>query len=103
MPSIPVASALYGNYPHFKLPHINMPKFSGNILQWGSFRDQFVDLMHKQPSLSNAQKLVYLQRVLDGEVASVIKSTNSTDADYEGAKTRWSLGTAIKRSSHAYA
>lgn len=55
------------------------------MLQWESFRDQFTALVHNQPGLSDAQKLVHLQRALDGEAASVIKDTNPTDADYAGA------------------
>ena len=46
--------------PSVRLPKIELPTFSGNILEWESFRDQFKALVDSCNSLSNVQKLMYL-------------------------------------------
>ena len=56
-----------------KLPKLEVPKFDGNILHWKQFLEQFCVSVHQRSNLSNAEKLVYLQRALeDGNTRSVI-------------------------------
>ncbi|XP_076398078.1 uncharacterized protein LOC143266413 [Megachile rotundata] len=69
--------------PH--LPKIQLPTFSGNPLEWESFRDLFRSLVHDVPHLSNTKKLLYLKSSLSGEALEVIQNTPITEAGYEGA------------------
>lgn len=56
-----------------KLPKLEVPKFDGNILHWKQFLEQFCVSVHQRSNLSNAEKLIYLQRALeDGNTRSVI-------------------------------
>ena len=49
-----------------KLPKLDVPQFSGNILHWTRFWEQFCISVHEPPSLSNTEKFVYLQQPLKG-------------------------------------
>ena len=49
-----------------KLPKLNVPTFDGNILNWRSFWEQFCISVHDRTSLSDSEKLVYLQQSLKG-------------------------------------
>ena len=49
-----------------KLPKLEVPSFSGHILNWSSFWEQFEVSIHNSTSLSNSEKLVYLQQALKG-------------------------------------
>ena len=71
--------------PSVKLPKIELPTFSGNILEWESFRDQFQALVDSCNSLSNVQKLMYLTSHLTGEAADTLKNTQVTAENYQGA------------------
>lgn len=71
--------------PRPKLPVIDLTKFSGDILKWESFRDQFSSLVHNCPYLDPIQKFVHLQRSLDGEAAEVIRNTPPTGEAYQDA------------------
>ena len=61
-PTLPVHSEPRG----VKLPKLDVPQFSGNILHWVSFWEQFCISVHERPSLSDAEKFVYLQQALRG-------------------------------------
>lgn len=78
-PQFPVRLA-----PRPKLPVIDLPKFSGDI-KWESFRDQFVSLVHDCIYPDPVQKLVHLQRSLEGEVPEVIRNTPPMGNSYESA------------------
>lgn len=68
--------------PRPKLPPIDLPKFSGDILKWESYRDQFLSMVHNCRYLDPVQKFVHLQRSLEGEAAEVIRNTLPTDNAY---------------------
>ncbi|XP_046145368.1 uncharacterized protein LOC123988660 [Osmia bicornis bicornis] len=70
--------------PHPQLPKIELPKFSGDPLQWESFRDLFKSLVHDVSHLPDVQKLLYLKYSLTGEAAEVIRNT-PTDSGFKGA------------------
>ena len=71
--------------PGFKLPKIDLPKFSGAILDWQSFRDQFVPAVHAHAFLSGTEKLIHLKSCLTGEAEALISSFKPTDANYPEA------------------
>ena len=52
-----------------KLPKIEVPTFDGNLLHWSTFWEQFEVSVHDKDSLSDAEKLVYLQHTLKGGAA----------------------------------
>ena len=57
-----------------KLPKRDAPTFDGNILNWRSFWEQFCVSVHDRFSLSDSEKLVYLQHSLkDGTAKNVIE------------------------------
>ncbi|XP_076397876.1 uncharacterized protein LOC143266125 [Megachile rotundata] len=68
-----------------QLPKIDLPTFSGDPLQWESFRDLFKSLVHDVPHLSDVKKLLYLKSSLTGSAAEVIQNTPITEAGYRGA------------------
>ena len=52
-----------------RLPKLDVPTFDGNILNWRSFLEQFCISVHDRSSLSDSEKLVYLQQSLKGGLA----------------------------------
>lgn len=54
-------------------PQMDIPVFSGNFQQWVSFKDLFDEAIHKNPSLSNAQKMQFLKSKITGEAERLIQ------------------------------
>ena len=66
-----------------KLPKLDVPKFDGEILNWRSFWEQFCISVHERTSLSNSEKLVYLQQSLKGGSAKgVIEGLSRSGDNY---------------------
>ena len=87
----------------FNLPKLEPPTFNGEYMQWTSYWDLFDASVHKNTSLTNAQKLQYLKRSLKVESASkLISHLSVTDANYDTARkmleTRYSNKRLIVRS-----
>ncbi|KAL0821468.1 hypothetical protein ABMA28_004938 [Loxostege sticticalis] len=57
-----------------KLPEIKIPLFSGNYLDWPTFSELFLGLVHKNKLLDDTQKLYYLKGHLTGEAAELLKN-----------------------------
>ena len=77
-----------------KLPKLDVPTFDGSLLRWKSFWEQFCISVHDRTSISDAEKLVYLQQSLKGGSAkSVIEGLSRTGDHYseaiESLKTRY--------------
>ena len=69
-----------------KLPKLDVPQFDGNILSWKTFWEQFYVSVHGKTSLSDAEKLVYLQHSLkDGSAKHVIEGLSRTGDCYKEA------------------
>lgn len=68
--------------PHVKLPQITLPKFSGKIDEWHTFRDLYTSLIHWQADLPEVEKFHYLRSQLEGEALSVIESLPLTRTNY---------------------
>jgi hypothetical protein len=64
-----------------KLPKLDVPVFNGNILNWRNFWEQFSVSVHDRPSLSDSEKLVYLQQALKGGSAKGTIEGLSRSAD----------------------
>ena len=68
-----------------KLPKLDVPTFDGDILHWRTFWEQFCVSVHDHSSLSDAEKLVYLQQSLkSGSAKSAIEGlSRSREYDTE--------------------
>lgn len=85
-----------------KLPKLDVPTFDGDILRWQQFWEQFKVSIHSRSSLSNAEKLVYLQQALKGGSArKTIEGLSQTGDHYEEAikclKSRYNRPRLIHR------
>ena len=49
------------------LPKINLPIFSGAVMEWVGFYDQFIAIIHNS-DLPPVSKFVYLRSVLKGNI-----------------------------------
>ena len=69
-----------------KLPKLDVPSFDGSLLNWRSFWEQFTISVDRRSTLSNAEKLVYLQQALKGGSAEgSIEGLSRTGENYEEA------------------
>lgn len=81
-------ATLPGLTPHVRLPQITLPKFSGKIGEWITFRDLYTSLIHWQRDLPVIEKFHYLRSQLEGEALGVIDSLPLIEANYTVA---WEL------------
>lgn len=69
-----------------KLPKVDVPTFNGDVLHWQPFWEQFETSVHNRTSLSNAEKLVYLQQaVRSGSAKTAIEGLSHSGDQYEEA------------------
>ena len=69
-----------------KLPKLDVPTFDGDILGWKTFWEQFCISVHDRHSLSDSEKLVYLQHALkDGTAKRVIEGLSRSGEHYTEA------------------
>lgn len=68
-----------------KLPVLDAPTFSGNLLDWPTFSDLFKAIIDNNIDLSRAQKLQYLKASLKGDAINVLQATKITDENYTTA------------------
>ncbi|CAG5059136.1 unnamed protein product [Parnassius apollo] len=68
-----------------KLPKIIIPTFSGNYLEWVTFRDLFTSLVHNCQSLDNVQKMYYLKGYLTGEAEQLLRQIPISSENYQTA------------------
>ncbi|XP_058811177.1 uncharacterized protein LOC131676067 [Topomyia yanbarensis] len=77
-----------GSTHHVRLPQITLPKFSGKIDEWLTFRVLYTSLIHWQADLPEVEKFHYLRSQLEGEALAIIDSLPLTKANYAVA---WEL------------
>ncbi|XP_050079613.1 uncharacterized protein LOC126567436 [Anopheles maculipalpis] len=99
LPSVPIPQTSTGLNPlkGIKLPTIALPEFTGDYMQWLTFRDTFECLIHANLNLPAIQKFHYLRAAVKGEAAQVIESITISAANYELA---WN--TLTERYSNEY-
>ena len=65
-----------------KLPLLQLPKFSGNVLEWPAFHDVFVASADSHKKLSNVQKFTHLRSCLSGRALRCIEGYSVTNDNY---------------------
>lgn len=63
-------------------PRMEVPTFSGNYINWISFKDLFNETIHKNPSMSDAQKMQYLKTKVKGEAEKLIQHLHVSSDNY---------------------
>ena len=67
------------------LPKIQIPKFSGDVLDWQSFWDSFSALIHENDTIPVISKFIYLKANLEDKALKVIKGLKTTNDNYSVA------------------
>lgn len=65
-----------------KLPDLNLPEFSGDLLQWHQFWDQFSSNIDRR-NLNDVDKLLYLKGSLKGEAARLVDGFDTTNRSFQ--------------------
>ncbi|XP_028176630.1 uncharacterized protein LOC114364612 [Ostrinia furnacalis] len=63
-------------------PMLDIPTFYGNYNTWVSFKDLFNEAIHKNTTLSNAQKMQFLKSKLKGEAERLIQHLQISSDNY---------------------
>lgn len=69
-----------------RLPELELPKFTGNFMDWLAFKDQFEAVVDSRDDIPDVRKLQYLRSCLSGEPERLIDSLSITAENY---KTAW--------------
>ena len=69
------------NDSHAKLPKLSIDKFSGEVLSWPGFWDQYSVAIHTNSSLSDIEKFNYLPSYLTETTGEYIKGLSLTSAN----------------------
>ncbi|GFT91908.1 uncharacterized protein TNCV_1875761 [Trichonephila clavipes] len=70
---------------NFKLPKINIERFSGDYKDWPSFKDLYVSLVHDNMCLSNIQNFNILEVYCCQNQQNIIKHIPITETAYNEA------------------
>ena len=73
------------NITGVKLPLLQLPKFSGNVLEWSAFYDAFLASVDPHKRLSNVQKFTHLRSCLNGRAYKCIEGYAVTNDNYPKA------------------
>lgn len=63
-------------------PKIELPNFNGNYAQWTTFKDLFIEMVHRNTFISNAQKMQHLKSKLKGEPERLVQHLNISADNY---------------------
>jgi hypothetical protein len=69
------------------LPRLDIPVFTGNLIEWVLFRDIFTTVIHNSTTYTGTQKLAHLKSLVQGEPLEMINSIILSDANYDIAWT----------------
>lgn len=64
-------------------PQMDIPSFNGNYHQWMSFKDLFIEAIHSNRSLNDAQKMQFLKSKLKGEAEKIVQHLNISSDNYQ--------------------
>lgn len=71
------------NNSHVALPRITLPVFEGDYEKWTSFHDIFMQVIHKNNTLGDAEKMQYLKTHTKGEASKLIQHLEVSNANYK--------------------
>lgn len=76
-------SRMWSNAHHQQsAPRIEIPEFTGHYSKWISFKDLFLETIHKNPTLSKAQKMQHLKTRLKGEAERLVQHLSISADNY---------------------
>lgn len=64
-------------------PTMDIPTFNGDYHKWVSFKDLFLEAIHNNRSMSNAQKMQFLKTKVKGEAEKLIQHLNISTENYQ--------------------
>ena len=73
------------NITGVKLPLLQLPRFSGNVLEWSAFYDAFIASVDSHKKLSNVQKFTHLRSCLSRKAYHCIEGYSVTNDKYTKA------------------
>ena len=79
------SSANVSIHSHAKLPKLELRKFFGNPIDWYPFWESFDSAVHRNSTLTGADKFNYLKPLLVGSAGHVIARLPLTNGNYEKA------------------
>lgn len=68
-----------------KLAALEIPKFSGDYMEWSSYQDIFTALVHNDRMMDDVQKFFYLRSSLSGEAENCVRCMETTSENYHKA------------------
>ncbi|XP_053395734.1 uncharacterized protein LOC128555930 [Mercenaria mercenaria] len=68
-----------------RLPKLDLPIFTGNVIDWQAFWDSYESAIHANSSLTDVQKFNYLKSFLRGEALQTIAGFALTNVNYQKA------------------
>ena len=71
--------------PRIRLPEITLSKFDGNFTKWSSFWDVFKSSVHKNSTLTDIEKFIYLRSLLESTAADSISGLTLSAVNYKEA------------------
>ena len=83
-PVAPVQVVQQGS-AQMQLERVKIPTFSGNYIEWRTFYDLFMTMVHKNAQFSDAQRMQHLKTHLSGDPARLINNLQVSDANYIAA------------------
>lgn len=67
------------------LPVVKLPTFTGDFVEWPTFKEIFTDRVHNNEALNNLQRFHYLTSALDGDAAKDIQHISIIGQNYPDA------------------
>lgn len=83
--AITVNSSNISTNSNFKLPTIDLPKFSGTFEEWLEFKSKFETIIHNNNLINDIDKFHYLRSCLTGAATQIISSLDFTASNYKAA------------------
>ena len=74
-----------GGQSSLRLPRLDLPKFSGDVLEWPNFWESFQASVDNKPELTDVSKFTYLRSLLKEEAAQCISGLALTGRNYQAA------------------
>ncbi|XP_076301510.1 uncharacterized protein LOC143219381 [Lasioglossum baleicum] len=67
------------------IPRMPLPQFSGEYVDWPSFKDRFLSMIDRKKGLTEVDKLHYLKGCLQDQAVDLIKDLPTTNENYTKA------------------